>query len=176
MKSSKINDNIKERYKPFVNKGGGIFVKDTKKRLLGLSPGRPGWSEDTADYRYNVRSQVKQALIDLALFIEVADEKDVSRIINQKSLEPIARALLWNVPKKPNASLAKIAHMLIWYGFHYLKTQNPIRLPNALDSQIDAAIDISNYLTDCFMSSSREEAAGNSPLIARTIFLNRGRE
>jgi len=107
------------------------------------------------------------------MFLEVADEKDVSRIINQKSLEPIARALLWNVRDKPNANLAKIAHMLIWYGFHYLKTQNPIRLPNILEGQIDGAIDISNYLTDCFVSSSREEAAGNRPLIARKIFLDR---
>ena len=172
MKSSKINDNIKEKYKPFVNKGSGIFVKKTKKRLLGISPGRPGWSEDTSDFRYSVRTQVEQALIDLALFIEVADEKDVSRIINQKSLEPIVRALLWKMGGKPNESLAKIAHMLIWYGFHYLKVQNPIQLPRTIDGQIDDVIDISNYLTDCFVSSSRKESAKNSPIIARKIFLD----
>jgi len=167
-------DKLREKYRPIVSNRGGIFTTTTRKRLLGLSPGRPGWSEDSADFRYNARNMVEQALIDLALFIEVADKKDVSRIINQESLEPISQALLWNVRSKPNENLAKIAHMLIWYGFHYLKTQNPIRLPNVLDSQIDTAIDISNYLTECFMSSSKEEAAGNFPLIARTIFLNRG--
>jgi hypothetical protein len=120
-----------------------------------------------------VRVFVKQALVDLEMFLEVADEKDVRRTINQESLEPVALALLQNVRGKPNANLAKIAHMLIWYGFFYLTTQNPIRLPNILEGQIDSAIEISNYLTECFVSSSLEKAAGNFPPIARTLFIDR---
>ena len=165
-------EKIREKYRPFITKRGGIFTPARRRRLLRYSPGRHGYSEADAQFRYKVRLFVKQALVDLELFLEMADEKDVNRIINQESLEPITRVLLWNIRGKPNANLAKIAHMLIWYGFHYLKTQNPIRLPDILDSQINSAIDISNSLTECFISSSREEAAGNFPLIARRIFVD----
>jgi len=165
-------EKMREKYRPFIEKRGGIFTPAKRRRLLRYSPGRHGYSKADADFRYTARLFVKQALVDLEMFLEMADEKDVSRIINQESLEPIVRALLRNVSDKPNASLAKIAHMLIWYGFHYLKTQNPIRLIDILDSQIDDAIKSSNYLTDCFISSSREKAAGNFPPIARRIFLD----
>ena len=163
-------ENMRRKYGAFIEKRGGIFTPARRRRLLRYSPGRHGYSKADADFRYDVRSFVKQALVDLEMFLEVADEKDVSRIINQESLEPIARALLWNVRDKPNASLAKNAHMLIWYGFYYLKTQNPISLPEILNSQIDSAIELSDSLTDCFMSSSREKAAGNFPPLARRIF------
>lgn len=165
-----MTEKMREKYRPFIKKRGGIFTPSTRNRLLRYSPGRHGYSQADADFRYNVRRFVKQALVDLEMFLEVADKKDVNRIINQESLEPIARALLWKMRDKPDASLAMIAHMLIWYGFHYLKVQNPISLPDILDGQIDSAIDISNKLTDCFISSSWEEAAGNLPPIARRVF------
>ena len=124
-----MNEKIRQKFRPFINNEGGIFVSKARKRLMGLSPGRPGWSEDSADFRHDMRTYVKNALKDIELFIEAADKKDVNRVINSESLEPVLSALLRHPVvdrAEPDLERAKIAQLFIRSGFEYL---TPVSAP-----------------------------------------------
>jgi hypothetical protein len=117
------------KFSPYLKNDGGIFTFRKRGQLLGMEglPGRKktGKNEKTAEneFWYNTRRYVKNALIDLRLFVEVAGRKNVNQVITRDSLKPIVEALLWYPivdHAEPNVNLAEIAQLLIEEGFGYL--------------------------------------------------------
>jgi len=72
---------LHEIFNDHVNDDGGIFIKDKRKKLLGLKLEHGKYFEDTADFWYDVSSTVKSALKDLELFFEVAHPEKIKDII-----------------------------------------------------------------------------------------------
>ena len=143
-----MTDRVLEKHRLFINNRGGIFTSKMRSRLLELSPGRPGWSESSADFRYDVREYTKQALRDLELFIKVVDKKDLNMVLNLEYLEPIAEALFWHPvreKKDPDPVRATIAHKFISMGFAYLTMKLRVRM-----RIISEALEISHILLDTF--------------------------
>ncbi len=129
---------------------GGIFRNATREKLLGKRK-FSGRGQPANTFWYRQRENVKTALIDLQLFIEVADEKNVDQVITIETLEPILYALLYSVRARdllnPIQNRAEIANLFIQWGFIHLKevTRN-ITLSH--QRTIDEALDVSNFLTD----------------------------
>jgi hypothetical protein len=68
-----VKPNYAEEYKSHLNRKGGIFTAKTRGNLLGISTkGRKSRYKDY-DFCYDVRNQVKAALVDLKLFLETAN-------------------------------------------------------------------------------------------------------
>ena len=127
---------------------GGIFGLKRRKQLLGLmgkSGGREG-KNTKADFRFDVREQVKTSLIDLQLFIETAENKDLKNVINRETIEPLVNSIL-NINDNQNGVKSKLAQLLIETGFHYLQKINGEYLTNSQHQAIDEAIDQSKQLT-----------------------------
>ena len=132
---------------------GGFFRTKRRKQLLGLlgkSGGRYGKNTES-DFCYDVREQVKTALIDLLLFIRTADDKDLHQILNKETLQPIVEALflshsIQDFPK-PDAERAKIALMFIQKGFEYLQKTTTTLATSSQERMIDDAVSIAKQLT-----------------------------
>lgn len=145
-----MTEKQREKYRPFIHERGGIFTSKARKRLLGLSPGRPGWTEETSDFRSDRNHDVKQALVDLEMFIEVADSKDVNKVLNEGSLRPVIAALLSSL--EPDRSRAEIADMFVSWGLDYLVStvsrDNPVIA--AFQTDIDKIVQLSYLLVRSF--------------------------
>jgi hypothetical protein len=124
MKRARNNNEILvEKYRPFLKRRGGIFRSKKRKRLLNISPGRPGWDENEYDFRYRVRTDVKQALIDFELFIETAEKKDLNNTINTETIGPIFDTYFQigrGELTEKDTTRADLARLLISYAFEYL--------------------------------------------------------
>ena len=142
-----MTEKQREKYRPFFHERGGIFTSKARKRLLGLSPGRSGWAEETSDFRSDRNHDVKQALVDLEMFIDVADKKDIDRVLNEGSLRPVVAALL-PLSAGPDRSRAEIADMFVRWGLDYLVStvgrDNPIIA--AFQPDIDKIVQLSYLL------------------------------
>jgi hypothetical protein len=129
---------------------GGIFRTSKRKQLLGLK-GRTGRDRTKADFRYKNRLQVKTALIDLQLFIQTSDDKDVDNVLNRDTLEPVIRTLLFpysiQEPPKQGAEKAKTAQLLIEVGFEYLRKSTVMVSTSSQERKIDNCIGLSKQLT-----------------------------
>jgi len=68
-------------YKEHTDDEGGIFTKDKRRKLLGLKQKHGKYFEDTADFWYDVRSNVKSGLKDLELFFDVADKNQIKEVL-----------------------------------------------------------------------------------------------
>ena len=124
--------------------GGGIFTSSTRNALL-----RQG--EKSSDFWYNRRSNVENALIDFRLFIEVAGDKNVNVVINEKTLRPVVETLLWYPVVEhsmPDLNKAEVARLCIRAGFNYLKEMK--KIPLSSQRTIEEAVDLSDYLVELF--------------------------
>ena len=74
-------------YKVHTDDKGGIFTKDKRKKLLGLKQEHGKYFEDTADFWYDVRTTVTNALKDLELFFDVAHKKQIKDVIHDTPLK-----------------------------------------------------------------------------------------
>ena len=151
MKSSNFTDKRRGKFRRLITRRGGIFTSKARKRLLGLSPGRPGWSESSADFRHDMREYVKQALIDLELFIETADEKDINRVINVETIEPVINSY-FTLDFGPHAERsifkAELARKMVYDGFYYLRVTQYGNVPDYESKIIDEALDVSKNLAE----------------------------
>ena len=153
VKSLKMTEKMREKYRPFIDRDGGIFTASKRRRLLRYSPGRRGYSEEDATFRYDVRRFVKQALVDLELFIEVADKKDMDKVLNSETLRPIVEALLWHPvveQAEPDLTRAEIAQSFIQAGFDYLSSMKIHEIPSLHQRVISEAIELSHLLVKSF--------------------------
>jgi len=75
---------------------GGIFTQGGRKRLLGLARPYGGGSDKTLyNYWNRARTYVINALVDLELFIEVADKSQIDKTVTAENIEPILKILLY---------------------------------------------------------------------------------
>jgi len=127
---------------------GGIFTQKTRDRIL-TKKGISGRGRAKNQFWYRQRENVKTALIDILLFIELSDKKDVDQVLTKESLEPIIRALLFGgavFNKTSDKNRAKIADILIRQGFRYLEGKAGSHITKSHDRTITEALDLSNYL------------------------------
>jgi len=78
---------IRSIYKEHTNVEGGIFTKDKRRKLLGHKQKQGKYFEDTADFWYDVRSNVKNGLKDLELFFDVSHKKQIKEVIHDSPLK-----------------------------------------------------------------------------------------
>jgi hypothetical protein len=100
----------------------GLFTTSTRNRLLG-NQGRSGRGRTEKIFWYHVRNQVKGALIDLQLFIEVAGDNNVKQALNEEKLKPVVETLLWHPVvhhDPPDLNRAEIARLFVDVGLNYL--------------------------------------------------------
>ena len=64
--------------------------------------------------------RVKNALVDLNIFVSTADKSQVNKVINSDTLVPVVRALL--DARKADLTKAKVARLFIDEGFSYLQS------------------------------------------------------
>lgn len=110
-----------------------------------------------------MKESVKTALIDLELFIEVSDKKDVDQVITQETLKPVVEALLWYPlikPDKPDMKRAEIAQLFIQVGFNYLSAMKPASMTSSHHRTKDDAIDLSYFLVDAFKPENERRYTG----------------
>ena len=142
---------IREKYKDYVENEGGIFTSAKRKRLLKYSPGRKVYSEEPAQFRYDVRRFVQQAFVDLELFIDAADKKDVNRIINLETIEPVLgtyfQSGMGEFAEKDSVK-ADLAWLLIHIGFQYLRWPSIAPIPDYEKNIVDNALNLSRILTN----------------------------
>ena len=85
--SKKDLELIHSTYKNHIDSDGGIFTKDKRKKLLGLKQEHGKYFEDTADFWYDVRTTVTNALKDLELFFEVANRTQIKEVMYDAPLK-----------------------------------------------------------------------------------------
>lgn len=126
-----------------AEKGGGIFTTITRKRLLGID-GLSGRDRTKNDFWNDVRKRVKNALVDLNLFISTADRAQVNKVINSETLVQLVRSLLDT--RKADITKAEIACLFINEGFYYLQSTSGGNMTLAHGRTIDEATNLANYL------------------------------
>ena len=124
---------------------GGIFTKKGRKRLLGEA--RPyGGGKTESNFWNRIKNYVRNALVDLELFIETAGKERVDEVLTVESLSPIIQALLWaGVFNDKNR--AEIAQLFIQEGFLYLESSLFVNLSEIHKRSISEAIDLSRILS-----------------------------
>ena len=149
---------LRRKYKNYLDNEGGIFASDKRRRLLKYSPGRKGHNQPTSGFRYDTRRFVKQALIDLALFIDTAEKRDFNKAFNVDTLNFLVEELFWNPilrEEKADPNRAQIAELFISYGYNYLKSNTPDQLSRSEIDTISRAMSYSAHLTRSIGSSNR---------------------
>lgn len=129
---------------------GGVFNRKKRQQLLGLY-GKSGRDRKKYDFWQDVRDYVRTGLVDLQLFTETSDDKDVDMVLNRETLKPVIRSLLFpysiQEPPKQGAEKAKIAQLLIEIGFEYLKKSTIQVTTSSQERMVEDAIDLSRQLT-----------------------------
>lgn len=134
---------------PFLSTGTGIFLPKTRKRLLGIK-GLTGRDRTKHDFWFDQRNRVERGLIDLQLFIDVAEKKNVNKVVNAGTLKPLVGILLRKPVRgfslEPDPIRAWIAQLFIEAGFYYLERMCSDHITLSHKHTIEEAIDLSRYL------------------------------
>ncbi|OLC36168.1 MAG: hypothetical protein AUH84_02040 [Thaumarchaeota archaeon 13_1_40CM_4_38_7] len=78
---------VHSKYRDLVDKDGGIFTKDKRRKLLGLKQEHGKYFQDTADFWYDVRQTVANGLKDLELFFEVAHQEQIKEVLHDSPIK-----------------------------------------------------------------------------------------
>jgi hypothetical protein len=149
---------------------GGIFKKKRRKQLLGIlgksGRNRPLEGKSKNSFWYDVRETVRNGLIDLQLFVETADDKNVNSVMNKETLSPLVYAFLNHSRlyhnNKEDSSKAKVAQMLVEYGLDYLKNSKYV-YPNQRQA-INETIDLSKQITILFLTDKEKDSFFNGEI------------
>ena len=132
-------------------RSGGIFGFKKRKQLLGVIEKSEGTcikeeDEKTTFYNfwYKIRKTVKTTLIDLQLFIETANKKDVNLVLDKDTVQNFLTTLLYH--PKEDAMNVKIAQMLAEQGLSYLRYKSQY-ITQAQINSIDETILMTKQLT-----------------------------
>jgi hypothetical protein len=132
----------------YLGTQGGIFQKRTREKILtGKNVSGRGIKKN--QFWYRQRENVRTALIDINLFVELSDKNDIDQVVKKESLEPIIGSLLLGVAvfnEPPDQNRAEIADMLIQQGFSYLQQKAGENITISHQRTIDEALDLSSYL------------------------------
>jgi hypothetical protein len=139
---------LKERYGKYIKRegGSGIFSLDALERLVGDK--RPfDKNQSTYNFWSDRRKGVRNSLIDLALFLEVAGQKNVDQVFTLDAVKPVVDALFWADRISPESDIrskekALIAQYFIESGFRYLTFTNPY-YPQYAQRIVEDAVDLS---------------------------------
>jgi hypothetical protein len=133
-----------ELYKhPNYARSGGVFRPKKRKQLLGIY-GKAGRDRTNYNFWYDVREMVKTALIDLQLFMETANQKDVDAVINQESLNGFVNTLFDHSAQ--GFERAIVAQMFVECGLQYLRSKSKFITKNQ-NQILDDSIETSKQLT-----------------------------
>lgn len=152
--NNRKSEKLIAKFKPHIKRRGGIFTTKTRERLLGIR-GQAGRDRTKYDFWYDMRNYVKTALVDLQLFIEVADRGNLHQVITYETLKPLVETLLWHPVvdhAEPDLKRAEIAQLFIQAGFNYLRSMKGITLSHG--RTIEEAVDLSRYLVESFKPES----------------------
>jgi len=149
----KLREKYRQQYVNLDKTGfnaSGLFVEATRNKLLDMKDSSGG-----RQYRFwhKNRKRIKTALIDLQLFLEIANEKNVNQVFNEETLQPFVGALLYRY--KYNSTKSKIAQLFIEIGFSYLYHANRGVLTPSQRRAIEDASSLSKQLT--FLTLPEEE-------------------
>lgn len=133
--------------------GEGTFTTNTRYRLLGVQ-GRSGRGRKEKDFWFHVRNQVRGALIDLQLFIEVGGD-NVNQVVTEEKLKPMVETLLWHPivdGKYPDINRAEIARLFVNSGLNYLENVASFLKSDTLLHKhgIEEAKNLSDFLVESF--------------------------
>lgn len=130
---------------------GGIFNKKTRERLMGIQR-KTGRGRKETDFWYDIREYLKSALIDIQLFLEFADEKNINLVMTGERLQPLIQKLASSeYPFKADLRRADIANLLIQNGFRYLYYSKRSEITLSHKRTINEAVDLSNFLVWSFV-------------------------
>jgi len=134
-----------DKYREHLERAqGGIFTKVTRERLLGLA--RPyGGGATLSNFWNRTTTYVENALVDLDLFIQTADNSRVNKVITARSLTYFIQDLLW-AGAYNNKNRAEIAQLFVQEGFRYLESSSLSNLTEIHRRSIYEAIDLGQYL------------------------------
>jgi hypothetical protein len=139
---------LREKYKPYLTRQGrgkgGIFTTTMRGNLLGIAVKGRKKRDNTYDFRYDVRNTVRTALVDLELFIETANQKDVDIVINEENLSSLVHALLNRSAQ--GFERAIIAQMLAECSLEYLVRKSKY-VTKSQKQIMEDAIETSKQLT-----------------------------
>ena len=89
---------LHKKYSDHLDESGGIFTPATRKRLI-LSVDRQKYDKD---FWYDVRNSGRNALVDLELLLDTADEKQIREIITGAKMKSLLPAILgMDSPDRP---------------------------------------------------------------------------
>lgn len=134
-------------------RAGGIFSKKKRKQLLDViwkSGGKAGHGKSGLERRtlsnfwYDARESVKTALIDLQLFLETANDKDVDAVITPEALSGVLSFLLDR--SRGSGERAKVAQLLAEQSLEYLRHKSKY-VTKSQGQILDDAIEASKQLT-----------------------------
>ena len=162
MKIKPKNEKNKLEYDESYIEGKGIFSSKVRGRLLGIKtrgrePNEFKNPQSKANFWYSRREAIKGSIKDLELFIEVADEDNLNRVINFESTKPIVEALLFSRIKEnaePNVNTVKIAQMLIHRSFQYLKRMNKDNIGRLHEKAISNGLETCDVLANLLLPFS----------------------
>jgi hypothetical protein len=150
--------------KKFALTKGGIFTHKKRERIMGTIR-RTGRGRKEADFWQDVRDYVRAALIDLRLFLEFADENDVSLVMTGESLNPVIEKLVSSrYPVKKDLRIADIANVLIQNGFRYLYYSEIHDITLSHKRTMNEALDLANYLVQSYLPSEERRYVSGSAL------------
>ena len=99
----------------------------------------------------------EDCLIDLQLFVEASEKRDIDPVVTKESLEPLISAFLLGeavVNDPPDENKAETADMLIRLGFSYLEQKAGQSLTLSHERTMKEALDRADYTLFCQDSSS----------------------
>lgn len=164
MKSSKNGYDIRsnqalldkyERY--FKTAQGGMFTKKAIDKLLGIIR-TSGRDQTSNDFWYDRRNDVRTALVEMTLFLDVASDKNINQVFTDESFRPLLYSLFWGkdwllFDSEPDTEKAKIAQHMIEAGFHYLTEWKLNLMTKSHQRTIEDAMDLSRFLLADFPNS-----------------------
>lgn len=106
--------------------------------------GLSGRDRTKNDFWNDVRKRVKNALVDLDIFVSTAEKSHVNQVINSGTLVPFVRALL--DARKVDLTKAEIARLFIDEGFSYLQSTCGGSMTLAHARTIEEATDLAGFL------------------------------
>ena len=138
-------DNFRRLY---LGTQGGIFTQKTRERIM-TNEGLSGRGITRNQFWYRQRENVKTALIDLQLFVELADKENVDKVMTREALEPIVTGLLWGRSLSQlivDKNSAEIAYMFIRWGLEHLRAKAGKGITLSHERTINEALDLAEFL------------------------------
>jgi hypothetical protein len=158
---SKLETKKEEGYHVKLRRYGGLFTEPMRNGLLDVER-KAGRDRKNINFWYDVRKTIKTGLIDLHLFLEVADDKNIKMTLNREKVMPVVRALFfpYSIQESPkqSAERAKIAQLLVEVGFEYLRKSTFLFIDSTQERKIDDAINVSKRLTALLLPENERVA------------------